>query len=150
MSKPLDVLSTALVGMWWLESRIDIAADDSRREEPSLGSDPLGVLVYSQEKFAAQFMKRDRSNMADKSVASSGNNNTAAVGGYDAYFGSYRVDADTGDVVHKLEGALSPENVGMEVSRTLSVEGNQLLIKLATTTGDNEPVTRILTWKRVG
>ena len=150
MSKFAEDLATSLVGMWWLESRIDTAGDGSRREEPTLGSDPVGVLVYSKGRFAAQFMKRDRSVLSDSGASLPGRNNTAAVGGYDAYFGTYEVDESTGAVIHRLEGALSPENVGLEVSRTLRVDGDQLQIKLATTTEDNEPVTRTLTWKRVG
>jgi len=75
--------------------------------------------------------------------------NTGAVGGYDAYFGTYSVDDDTGEVLHRLEGALTAENVGVEVSRTLTVTGTNLVIQLETTTLDGEPVTRTLTWERV-
>jgi len=94
-------------------------------------------------------MKRDRSGLADSSVSNPGSNNTAAVGGYDAYFGTYRIDEKTGEAIHQLEGVLSPENVGIKVSRSPEVAGDQLQVRLATTTADNEPVTRTPTWKRV-
>jgi len=150
MSIRNEELAASLIGVWWLQSRIDAAADGSPREEPSLGSDPLGILVYSPGRFAAQFMKRDRSELSGPGASISGRNNTAAVDGYDAYFGTYEMDQSTGEVVHRLEGALTPENVGIEVSRNLKVEGDQLEIRLATTTSDGEPVTRTLTWKRIG
>lgn len=143
-------LAESLIGVWWLLSRIDTAADGTLREEPSLGSDPLGILVYAPDRFAAQFMKRNRSEPSGAEATVTGQNNTVAVGGYDAYFGRYEIDQNTGEVIHRLEGALTPENVGIAVSRNLTVENDQLEIRLATTTMDGEPVTRTLTWKRIG
>ena len=136
-------------GVWSLLSREDRAKDGSVRIDPTLGPDAMGILTYANGRFAAQFMKRDRSDIAATSSRPSARNNTGAVGGYDAYFGTYTVDADSGDVLHRLEGALTPENVGMEVLRTLTVNGDRLVIELETTTLEGEPVTRTLTWERV-
>lgn len=138
-----------LIGVWWLEARIDHAADGSRRIDPTLGADPIGILTYAPNYFAAQFMKRDRS-AAAAATLSAGANNTAAVGGYDAYFGTYDINHETGEVLHRLIGALTQGNVGMEVSRTLNVENDSLTITLATSTLEGEPVTRTLTWRRIG
>jgi hypothetical protein len=92
---------------------------------------------------------RDRSDVSDTGNPSFGKNNTGAVGGYDAYFGTYSVNEETGDVLHCLEGARTAENVGMEVSRTLTVNGDSLVIQLETATIEGEPVVRTLTWERV-
>jgi hypothetical protein len=62
---------------------------------------------------------------------------------------AFSVDEKTGDILHCLEGALTAENVGMEVSRTLTVNGDGLVIQLETTTIEGEPVVRTLTWERV-
>jgi hypothetical protein len=137
------------IGVWWLLSREDRAKDGSPRIDPTLGSDAKGILTYANGRFAAQFMKRDRTNVGEIANPLTGKNNTGAVGGYDAYFGTYSVDDNTGEVVHRLEGALTAENVGIEVSRTLTVTGSNLVIQLETTTLDGEPVTRTLTWERV-
>src|SRR5689334_6887306 len=110
-----DRLADRLLGTWWLISRIDRAADGTTRTDPALGSDPLAMLTYTRERFAAQFMKRDRS-QSTASAAGSGQNNTSAIGGYDAYFGTYSV-GEGGQVRHRLEAALSPGNVGLEVTR---------------------------------
>lgn len=123
--------------------------DGSVRIDPTLGSDAKGILTYANGRFAAQFMKRDRTDLPDTGDPSLGKNNTGAVGGYDAYFGTYSVDDRTGDVLHCLEGALTAENVGMEVSRTLTVNGDSLVIQLETTTIEGESIVRTLTWKRV-
>jgi hypothetical protein len=136
-------------GVWWLLSREDRARDGSPRTDPALGSDPLGMLTYANGRFAAQFMKRDRQTQAGSAAALTGSNNTTALGGYDAYFGTYSVDPATGEVRHRLQAALNPQNVGMEVSRWLSVSGDRLQIRLETTTFEGEPVTRTLTWERV-
>jgi hypothetical protein len=107
------------------------------------------MLTYTAGHFAAQFMKRDRTSAGTPQIAGSGQNNTSAAGGYDAYFGTYHV-GEVGVVIHKLEAALTPANVGMEVKRTLAVEGEKLIIVLETATPENEPVARTLTWKRIG
>lgn len=150
MSQAQPDLASSMLGVWWLLSRIDTAEDGTVREEPSLGSDPLGILTYAPGRFAAQFMKRDRRRADSGELRSQPRNNTAAVGGYDAYFGSYEIDPQSGEVLHRLEGALTAGNVGMEVARTLEVTGDQLVIRLETNTADGEAVTRTLTWRRIG
>jgi lipocalin-like protein len=143
-------LARNMIGVWWLLSRIDLAADGSLRIDPALGAEPFGILTYAPSHFAAQFMKRDRSTDFEAETSVQGQNNTGAIGGYDAYFGTYEVNEMSGEVIHRLQGALTPDNIGLEVSRNLSVDGDRLEIELATTTADGEPVGRTLTWKRVG
>jgi len=63
-----------------------------------------------------------------------GQNNTSAIGGYDAYFGTYEVNKETNQVAHTLVGSINPGNIGMTVHRNLLVEGDKLTIKLETTT----------------
>lgn len=141
-------LAEAMIGSWRLLSRLDHAADGSLRSEPMLGSDPIAMLTYTRDHFSAQFMRRDRSAALLNVPCGSGHNNTSAVGGYDAYFGTYQV-CDGGVVLHRLEAALTPQNVGIEVARTLTVDGDTLTIRLDTTAHDQEPVTRVLTWARM-
>jgi len=130
-------------------SREDRTAAGERRIDPGLGADPVAMLVYDAAgNFAAQFMKRDRSSDEVAVTARAGLNNSAAVGGYDAYFGTYTVDEATSSATQTLDGALSPGDVGKTVTREMHVDGNTLKIELATTGGDGEPVTRTLTWRR--
>ena len=75
-------------------------------------------------------------------------NNSRAQGGYDAYFGTYTVDDSRGTVTQRLLGALSVENVGLVLTRAMTVEGDQLTIALETTAADGEPVTRTLVFRR--
>jgi hypothetical protein len=136
-------------GVWWLESREDWTVNGEQRIDPVLGPDPIGILSYAKSHFAAQFMKRDRTEDSANQLFVAGKNNTAAVGGYDAYFGTYEVDDQTGKVAHTLIGSITPSNIGMTVSRDLRVDGDNLTIRLETTTTGGEPVTRTLIWKRI-
>lgn len=143
-------LSTALPGTWQLLSRIDVTATGERRPEPSLGEDPQAMLIYDRSgHFAAQFMRRDRSGDVPEGP-STGKNNSRAQGGYDAYFGTYTIDDETGSVTQHLQGALSRENVGLTLTRAMVVDGDTLVIKLETAAADDTAVTRTLTWRRVG
>ena len=151
-------LSQALVGTWELLSREDRTAAGERRVDPVLGADPMALLVYDRTgHFAAQFMRRDRSQPdAGPLPQVAAPNNTGARDGYDAYFGLYSVDDATGAVTQRLLGSLTPQNVGMELTRTMTITPgatpfeDELTIALQTATHSGEPVTRTLRWRRLG
>ena len=143
-------LGDDLVGTWRLLSRLDRDVSGEPVDEPTLGSDPMALLFFDGAgNFAAQFMKRDRSS-AMEAPALIGQNNTTAIGGYDAYFGMYEVDETSGDVQTRLVGALSPSHVGATMIRNMKVEEGKLIIRLTTTTADDTQVHRTLTWERAG
>ena len=81
--------------------------------------------------------------------SASGPDNSRAVGGHDACFGTFTVDDAKGTVTQRLTGALSRENVGQVLTRAMTVEGDTLTIALDTATARGEAVTRTLVWKRV-
>ena len=146
----MEPLSETLPGTWQLLSRIDLTPSGERRPEPSLGEDPVALLIYDRTgHFAAQFMRRDRS-VEVPDGPSGGRNNSRAQGGYDAYFGTYRVDDGTRTVTQTLTGALSREQLGAVLTRAMDVVGDTLVITLETGAADGTPVTRTLTWRRVG
>jgi len=144
-------LSVDLVGTWELLAREDRTVSGELRVDPGLGADPVALLVYDRDgNFAAQFMKRDRSFTLAADAASAGPNNSRSRGGYDAYFGTYTVDDTMGAVTQRLEGALSPENVGLVLTRAMTVTGDELTIRLQTATASGEAIERTLRWRRVG
>ena len=87
-------LSTGILGIWWLLSREDWTKDGQQRVDPILGSDPIAILAYAKDHFSAQFMKRSRTG-SDIQPNQPGKNNTSAMGGYDAYFGTYQINEKT-------------------------------------------------------
>jgi hypothetical protein len=144
-------LSETLIGTWELLTREDHTSSGERRIDPHLGEDPIALLIYDGSgHFAAQFMKRDRALAPNTESTVAMPNNSRARGGYDAYFGTYTTDDERSTVTQTLIGALSPENVGLVLTRVMTVVGDELTIRLETTTDDAEPVTRTLRWKRVG
>jgi len=149
MTTSSDKLVNNIQGIWWLLSREDHTKEGQRRIDPILGSDPIAILVYANHYFAAQFMKRERSPDSVSQPTAAGQNNTSAIGGYDAYFGTYEVNEETNQVAHTLVGSINPGNIGMTVYRNLLVEGDKLTIKLETTTPQGEPVIRTLIWKKI-
>ena len=144
-------LSSRLPGTWRLQSRVDVTRDGRTHPDPALGSDPVALLIYDRAgHFSAQFMKRDRASTQAAASAGSptGANNSHAVNGYDAYFGTYSVGADS-MVTQTLEGALSAVDVGKVVTRRFRIAGSELTIELETTASDGQPVTRTLKWQRL-
>lgn len=146
---PSGNLSATMRGTWWLLSREDYTENGELRIDPVLGANPVGIISYADTHFAAQFMKRDRSENGAHTMVHAGQNNTSAVNGYDAYFGTYEVDEQTGQVRHTLIGSVTPANIGMTVVRDLRATDDTLTIQLATTATDGEPIIRTLTWKRI-
>src|SRR3954470_18455154 len=146
------VTTSELVGTWKLLSRVDVAADGQCRIDPILGADPVAYLIYDRTgHFSAQFMRRDRGAVEEAVPGrppAGTNNNSRAVNGYDAYFGTYSVGADD-TVTQTLEGALSAADVGKVVTRRFRIAGGELIIELETTASDGQPVTRTLKWQRL-
>ncbi|MCB0688265.1 MAG: lipocalin-like domain-containing protein, partial [Saprospiraceae bacterium] len=143
MPPPTENLTQLIIGLWILQTREDYTPTGEKRIDPTLGVDPLGILSYGKKHSTAQFMKRDRS-VLQEIPSYSGSNNTVATGGYDAYFGHYEVNEETGKVKHTLLGSIHQGNIGMSVNRDLRVMDDQLIIQLETTTFDGEAIIRTL------
>jgi hypothetical protein len=145
-----------LVGSWRLVSR------ESRREngevEPDRGLStvPIGVLIYDQSgHVAAQLSRRDRTvamigDECQTAATTKGTPDTAqTVLGYDAYFGTYKINEQAGIVTHHLEAAIFPGDIGKDIERHFAITGDQLTISFHTTTRDGVKVTRTLVWERM-
>ncbi len=145
---PSPTLARDMLGVWLLRSREDYDAQGTRHIDPFLGANPMGILTFAPHHFAAQFMNRDRSTVPAEGPA--GANNSAAVNGYDAYFGTYTLDVAAGTMTTTLEGSVAPANVGLVLTRVVRVVGDRLYIQLATTTPGGLAVIRMLLWERAG
>jgi len=150
LAPPTVNLAAAILGTWKLKSREDVDAAGQVHIDPFLGRDPLGILCFGPTHFAAQFMKRDRSRQENVPQRVLAKNNTAAVNGYDAYFGTYTVDEVGGTLTTCLEGSISPENIGATFVRNMRVVRNELIIQLDTTALDGTAIIRTNTFSRIG
>lgn len=151
LAPPRADLGALILGIWRLRSREDYDKDGRRLIDPYLGPDPLGILCFSPKHFAAQFMNRTRVETLPSAGAAApmAVNNTSAVGGYDAYFGRYELDARAGTIATTLEGALAPANIGMTATREVRANRDELQIRLGTNAADGTPITRTLTFDRL-
>jgi hypothetical protein len=144
-------LSKGLVGTWELLSREDFTPSGERHIDASLGANPFGLLFYdSNGNFAAQFMKRARDVSTTEIVQQAAPNNSRAQGGYDAYFGTFTTDDAEGTVTQCLIGALSRENVGQVLTRTMVIVADELVIRVHTASSTGAPIVRTLRWRRIG
>jgi hypothetical protein len=143
-------LAAAILGIWKLKSREDVDATEQIHIDPFLGRDPLGILCFAPSHFAAQFMKRDRFRQENVSQPVQAKNNTVAVNGYDAYFGTYSIDEIAGTLTTHLEGSISPANVGGTYVRDVRVVDNELIVQLHTTAVDGTALIRTNTFSRIG
>jgi hypothetical protein len=137
------------VGTWELVSRVALDSSGRAEVDPSLGADPIGLLVYdAMGHMAVQLMKRHRSGMPCAVTAAADTNNLAQIGGYDAYFGRYEVHPSTHTVTHHLEGALGPADVGRALTREYQLRGDTLTLQFRPG-GPTDPRVRTLVWHRV-
>src|ERR1700720_3478396 len=144
-------LGAAILGIWKLKSREDVDATEQIHIDPFLGPDPLGMLCFAPSHFAAQFMKRDRSRQENVPQPVQAKNNTLAVSGYDAYFGTYSIDEIAGTLTTHLEGSISPANVDSTYVRDVRVVDNYHIIQLNTPAAvDGTAITRTNTFSRIG
>jgi Lipocalin-like domain len=145
-----------LVGSWSLVSRVSTLANGEVLPDRGLAATPKGLLIYDRTgHVAAQLSRQGRTvemiaEDCQEAAKIRGTSDTAqTVLGYDAYFGTFTVNATEGFVVHHLESALFPGDVGKDIKRNFAISGDRLTIKFNTTTADGTPVMRTLVWERM-
>lgn len=140
----------APVGTWTLVSHTDSSSRGVEPADGALGADPIAWISYdTRGHVQAQLMARDRTRAtAGAAPEVADPNNSAASGGYDAYFGTYVIDSAAGTVTHRLIGALSAGDVGRTLTRHFDLRGDSLLIWFEARRNDGLPVIRRLLWRR--
>lgn len=145
-----------LIGSWRLVSRQSRRSNGDVEHDPGLSTVPLGILIYDQSgHVAAQLSRRDRTvamigEECQAAATTKGTPDTAqTILGYDAYFGTYRINEKESIVTHHLEAALFPGDIGKDIDRHFTVSGDRLTITFNTTTREGVKVTRTLGWDRM-
>lgn len=118
-----------VVGTWRL-----VAYEDRPAQGPSrypYGTRPKGLLMYDRTgHMAIQVMKVPHPQVAsgdDEKIAA--DEKTALFDAYTAYFGTYRVDAARGVVIHRVEGDLADVFIGKDEERPYELSGDRLVLK---------------------
>jgi hypothetical protein len=127
-----------LVGSWKL-----VSYEDRPPKGPALfpyGSEPKGLLTYDASgHMAIQVMKRPHPKVAsgdDERVTPE--EKQALFDAYIAYFGTYRVDAAKGVVVHRVEGDLYDVFIGRDEVRPFQLLGDRLVLTPRWTMGGQQ------------
>ena len=154
--RPASSVRAQLIGSWRLVSRQSRRANGEVETDAGLSATPLGILIYDQSgHVAAQLSRRDRTLAilpaeCQTAITTKGTPDTAqTILGYDAYFGSYKINENDGTVTHHLEAALFPGDIGKDIERHFTISGDQLTISFNTTTREGVKVTRTLIWQRM-
>ena len=120
-----------LVGSWSLASRVSTLANGEVLPDRGLATTPKGLLIYDRTgHVAAQLSRQGRTvemigEECNEAAKIRGTNDTAqTVLGYDAYFGTFTVNEKEGFVVHHLESALFPGDVGKDIKRNFTISGD--------------------------
>lgn len=141
---------SGLVGTWRLVSAEERTEDG--RTIPLWGSAPAGRLMYDgRGRMSAQLMDPRRKPFASEDrLGGTVAEMRGAFEGYDAYFGSYVVDANAGVVVHHVMGSLFPNLIGTDQRRFFGLSGNRLTLTTPPFLRGARRSTYVLVWEREG
>lgn len=141
---------SGLVGTWRLVSAEERSEDG--RTSPLWGSAPVGRLMYDDHgRMSAQLMDPKRKPFeSEDRLAGTAAEMRGAFEGYEAYFGSYTVDATAGVVVHHVTGSLFPNLIGTDQRRFFVLSGNRLTLTTPPFLRGARRSTYVLVWEREG
>lgn len=113
------------------------------------GERPAGLLIYLPSGQMAVQIQRDGRETFGSSEFDAGTEplQAAAYRAYIAYAGRFTVP-EPGTVVHHLEQALHPDQVGMEKRRQYVLDGDELTLRTQPVLFEGAPASSVLTWRR--
>jgi hypothetical protein len=132
---------TSVVGTWELVS-LSWTMPDGRSVLP-WGNAP-GRLIYDLNGNMMGIVMHERRNAAQ--IGSTPAPETQSQ--FSAYFGTYRIDAANGLIIHQVTGSLNGANASGELRRSFKIEDGMLILGF-TANQDGVPVSRRLVWKRI-
>jgi hypothetical protein len=138
-----------ILGAWRLESRTVRKANGEILLDPVLGTQPAGRLFYDASgHMMLQMMRQERAQAISVPSNPQDARNARVVLGYDAYFGTFRVNEAEGTITHHVEGSLFPEDLGKDFTRFFRIEGDTFTLSFTSTSPEGVEVTRTLRFQR--
>ena len=114
-----DSIGDRFVGAWRLAS-----LEEEGAEGKSYRADCTGLLVYTRDgHMSVQVMYRNPHAGSDAAPVQ------YAEGGYEASFGTYKVDEGGHSFIYHVDGALVRTLVGKDLPRAFEFSGKQLIVK---------------------
>lgn len=122
-------LKEQLVGTWTIVTSDNVAPNGAKRQ--TFGSKPKGVLILDASgQYAQILMRPDRPKFqVNNRLEGTAAENTAAVQGTTASFGTWSVDEASKSLIRRIEGSLFPNQEGSEVKTSIvSLTADELKI----------------------
>ena len=147
-ANPSGDVSRQLIGVW-----IPISAEDHMANGevhyPSYGHHPKGYLTYDATgHVTVQLMNPERTKIGLRTASL--DQFKAATMGFLAYSGTFTVKLAEGVIVHHVDCALDPADLGTDMVRKFALSGDQLTLTLGPYNEYGTVVqSRTLVWKRL-
>jgi hypothetical protein len=126
--------SAQLFGVWQLVS-LDAIRPNGEATTGWLGAKPTGLLVYDRSGYmSVQIMSGPRGRSSQDQ--------------YYAYFGTFEIDERAQTVVHRVQGALRPDEVGVNYKQDFTLSQDQLTLLTARHLVDGEERRNQIVWRR--
>ena len=149
MNQNISQAAQAIIGAWRLIS-FEIERDDGTVIRP-FGADAQGSIIYTDSgRISAQVMRRDRPSFAaGDQMRGTPEEIEASYKGCISYYGSYKLDADDGFVVHQVEGSLFPNWEGEGQKRFFEFSGDRLKLSTPPMLWGGGQAVGVLEWERI-
>jgi hypothetical protein len=121
-----EEVRTALIGAWRLLSLRSVRPDGT--VEYPLGPDAIGQIVYTENgRMSAQLMRSGAVPFqAGDAQQATDEEKLTAYQAYTGYYGSFRIDAEAGAVIHEVEGSSFPNMIGTDQVRFYQINDDRL------------------------
>ena len=119
-------LKEQLTGTWTLVSIDNFAPDGTKRQ--NLGANRKGVMILDASgRYAQIYVRPDLPKFKDNNrLKGTPEENTAAVHGTTANFGTWSVDEAGKILIVRIEGSMFPNQVGTDSKRSIILAGDEL------------------------
>src|SRR5262245_39720835 len=127
--------SAQLFGVWQLVS-LDAIKPNGEATTGWLGAKPTGLLVYDRSGYmSVQIMRGPRGRSGQDQ--------------YYAYFGTFEIDERAQTVIHRVHGALRPDEVGVNYKQDFTLSQDQLTLLTARHLVEGEERRNRIVWRRI-
>ena len=113
------------MGVWDVIEWVNVSPEGERRER--FGSDPNGLFVYTPE---GNLILHATTNplLAPQRTPPSTEDLALRASSTTAYYGTYTVDLEKSEIVHHIQGNLSPNGAGRSAVRPFRIEDGELIL----------------------
>lgn len=136
-----------LLGEWTLVSWTGVDGDGAPVRHG--GQFPSGELIYlASGRMSVQIQHSGRGPFGSQDwTAGNEHERAAAYSTYNAYCGTFALP-EPGVVVHRVEQAIHPDQLGMDKRREYVLEGDELVLRTQQVETTNGPASSELRWRR--